>query len=54
MSILFDAHNTCEAHCPLIQRLQEVGEDHDAQHAFVNFSLQPLVLFRRDVNSDVL
>lgn len=41
-SILADPHDRRKRHGPLVQRLQEIGQDHHHQHAPVNLPAQPL------------
>ena len=50
VEILLETHDRCERHGALVEGLEEVGEDHDCEYAFVDQFLQSFVLRLADVD----
>lgn len=49
--VFADSHDGTEGHGALVQRLEEVRDDHDGKHTSVDELLQALVLFLGDDHS---
>ena len=50
MEVIPNAHNTSEGQSSFVERLEEIGENHDCQDAPINQPLEALVLLRMNLD----
>jgi len=50
MEVIPNAHNTSEGQSSFVERLEEIGKDHDGQDTPINHPLEALVLLRMNLD----